>query len=486
MRPDPSPLPHRDGARRLPVLTGVNHRPEGQARALARAAAYRGFTQAVPNIPQLCRLLSATARRHGIGAAALQTLTVMLGLLPSGRWHTLPVLRLSNQRIADAVGCSSRTVQRHLKQLHEQGVIGVAWGPGNTRLPCRQDGGGRAEPVGIDLRPALVLGQEAAALVQATEAARRAFHAAHDAASEAILAARDAAGTHADQPPASTLLERLTGLRQELQAATRRSHRAAAPVASIEAATAAVTAIAAEAEALRRALDHEPGPPGGGGDRAEDSASSLSPGPDTSGHQETGSTGVESPVPTIQGPGRTAAKGWGGQGEPDDPAAPLLYGRWLGAYQGTRPLPGGELVELEITARLRAKAMGLATRVVNQAIERHGVGLVIGAVLFVAALPETAQIRSRSGLLVSLLRREPGRLTPETFHRRPAADPQLGQAEALGIAARLAPSHRPHWVVGRWYDTRRRKGERIHSPRRCLAAFARKLEREQGRSRHVS
>lgn len=480
MRPDPSPLPHRDGARRLPVLTGVNHRPEGQARALARAAAYHGFTQAVPSVPQLCRLLSATARRHGIGAAALQTLTVMLGLLPPGRWHTLPVLRLSNQRIADAVGCSSRTVQRHLRQLHEQGVIGMVWGPGNTRLPCRQDGG-RAEPGGIDLRPALVLGQEAAALVQATEAALRAFHAARDTASEAILAARDAAGTHASQPPAITLLERLTGLRQELQAATRLAHRAAAPVASIEAAMAAVTAIAAEAEALRRALDHEPGPPGGdGGDRIEENASSLSPCPDRSGDQKTASTPVESRVLTIQGSGRTPTKGWGDDSEPDDPAAPLLYGRWLGAYEGTRPLPSDELVELEITARLQAKAMGLATRVVNQAALRHGVGLVTGVILFVAALPEKARVRCKGGLLVSLLRREAGQLTPETFHRRPPAAPELGEAEALGLAQRLAPSHRPGWVLRRWAATRRRRAEPIHDPRRCLAAFARKLEREQG------
>lgn len=486
MRPETSHLRHRDGARSQPAPAGVGHRPEGQARALERAAAYRGFTQAVPNVPRLCQLLSATARRYGIGAAALQTLTVMLSLLPPGRWreHEMPVLRLSNQRIADRAGCSGRTVQRHLRLLHERGIVGMVWGPGNTRLPCRQDGSGRGEPVGIDLRPTLVLGEAAAALVQATEMALRAHHAEHDKTSNTILAARDAVGADKGLPTATASLERLTELRRQLQAATRLAHRPAATVAAIEAATATVAALGAEAEALRRTLDHEPDPPGGGGNSAGDSSSSLSPGPDAGGYQKTASTPVESHVPTIQGSGRTPTKGWGGAGAADDPAEPLLYGRWLGAYHGVRPLPSDELVELEIAARRRARAMGVAARVVDQAVERHGVGLVVGAVLFVAALPEKARVRCKGGLLASLLRRPAGRLTPESFHRRPAAD--LDEAEALGIVARLAPSHRPCWVVGRWHDTRRRKGERVHSPHRCLAAFAMKLEREQGRGRHVS
>jgi hypothetical protein len=286
-------------------------------------------------------------------------------------------------------------------------------------------------------------------------------------------------------PTATASFERLAGLRRQLQAATRRAHQPAATVAAIEAATATVAALGADAEALRRALDPELDPSDGGGNRTGDSSAGLSPGPDGDGHQKTASTPVESLVRTIQGSGRTSTKGWGGDGEPDDPAAPLLYGRWLAAYRGTRPLPSHELIELEIAARLRARAMGLAARVVDQAVARHGVGLVVGAVLFVAALPGKARVRCKGGLLVSLLRREVGRLTPETFHRRPPADSNLDETEALGIASRLAPSHRPHWVIGRWHATRRRKGEPIHDPRRCLAAFAMKLEREQDWGRRV-
>jgi hypothetical protein len=278
----------------------------------------------------------------------------------------------------------------------------------------------------------------------------------------------------------------LTELRQEVQAADRLAHQPTATVAAIEAATATVAALGVQAEALRRALNHEPDPSDGGGNRAGDSASGLSSGPDAGGHQKTASTPVERLVPTIQGPGRTPAKEWGGDSAPDDPTEPLLYGRWLGAYRGTRPLPSDELVELEIAARRRARGMGVAARVVEQAVARHGVGLVVGAALFVAALPETARVRSKGGLLASLLRRAAGQLTPATFHRRPPADPELGEAEALGIARRAAPSHQPGWVLGRWAATRRRRAEPIHDPRRCLAAFARKLEREQGYGRRVA
>lgn len=175
----------------------------------------------------------------------------------------------------------------------------------------------------------------------------------------------------------------------------------------------------------------------------------------------------------------------GHQAGHEDLTEPLLYARWRAAHDGTAPLPSGDLVELEIAARRRASGMGMASWVFNEAIERHGIGLVIGEVLHVSALPERARVRSRGGLLASLLRREPGELAPATFHRRPPTDPDLGEAEALGLAQRLAPSHRPHWVLTRWHATRRRRGEPIHDPRRCLAAFAAKLEREQGRPGHV-
>lgn len=488
MQPDTSHLRPQDEAPTQPAPAGVIHRPHGQARAVQRAAAYRGFTRAVPSVTAAGEILLATANDGGLGLAPVGTLIALLRQLPARRWRETPVLRLSNQRIADAVGCCSRTVQRHLKRLHEQGVIAIGWGPGNTRLPFRQDGSSEAEWVGIDLRPALVFAQEMAAQRQVRLAALRAFDAVRDTTSTAILAARGAldAATVLPSIAIAAHRQRLAALRRELQAATRRAHEPAVSIATIKAATKAVAALGAEAEALCRALDREPEPPIGGGDGAGDSSSSLSSCDDGGADQKTESTLVESHVRTIQGSGRPPAKGWGDEGGPDDPVAPLLYGWWLAAYQGVRPLPSEELVELEITARLRAKAMGLATRVINQAVERHGVGLVIGAVLHVSSLPKTAGVRCKGGLLVSLLRREPGQLTPETFHRRPLADPSLGEADALGLARRLAPSHQPGWVLRRWVATRRRRAEPIHDPRRCLAGFARKLEREQGRGRCVS
>jgi hypothetical protein len=161
-----------------------------------------------------------------------------------------------------------------------------------------------------------------------------------------------------------------------------------------------------------------------------------------------------------------------------DPAAPLLYQRWLGAYDGRRPLPSDELAELEITARMQARNMGVAARVLEAAAGRHGLALTIGAILFVATLPGRARVRSPAALLASLLQRQPGTLAPESFARRPHTEPPLDTAEAMGIAKRLAPGHQPHWVLGRWHATRQRRGEPITAPRSCLAAFARKLQRE--------
>lgn len=492
MRPDTSHLRPQDEAPTQPAPAGVTHRPHGQARAVQRAAAYRGFTRAVPSVTAAGEILLATANDGGLGLAPIGTLIALLRQLPARRWRETPVLRLSNQRIADAVGCCSRTVQRHLKRLHEQGVIAIGWGPGNTRLPFRQDGSSEAEWVGIDLRPALVFASEMADRQQSRRTALHAFDTARAAASTAILVARGALEAARALLPIVVAAHRqqLTELRQALQATACLAHQPTATILAIEAATARVRALGVEAKALGHVPDHEPDPPGGGGERGEDKAGDnafgVSPGYDGRADQETESTGVESLVLTDQRAGQAPAKGWRLGSGADDLAAPLLYGRWLGAYNGARPLPSDALVELEIAARLRARAMGLATRVVNQAVARHGVGLVIGAVLHVSSLPETAQVRSRGGLLASLLRREVGQLTPDTFHRRLLADPELGEAEALGIASRLAPSHRPYWVLGRWHATCRRKGEPIRHPRGCLAAFARKLEQEQGRGRCVS
>jgi len=73
-----------------------------------------------------------------------------------------------------------------------------------------------------------------------------------------------------------------------------------------------------------------------------------------------------------------------------------------------------------------------------------------------------------------------GALTPASFGRRSREDAPLGEAEALAIAKRMAPGHRPTWVLGRWQATRLRREEPITDLRACLAGFARKLQREHG------
>lgn len=458
--------PQDETARGASARPSVSHRPEGQAQALERAATYRGFTKTIPTVERAYAVLQATARRDGLRAAT-HALMVLLRCLP--RWREDPMLRLSNPRIGDAAGCASRTVQRHLKALHEQGVIGVTWGPGNTRLPWRHDGHGRPEPIGIDLRPALVFAQEMAALRRAGEATLHAFRRKCHATDEAMLAARSALGGWTRLTPSTEirLRDQLAGLRRRGREATRQAHSPAATPAAIAAATQAMAAIGAEAAQLCRMLeqDRDPGP-GSDGEGAGKGSPGASPDRDSAGDQGTVSTHVEGVVPTIRESGSNAAQRWGslahGQGRAwdteaghEDLAGPLLYTRWRAAHDGTAPLPSGDLVELEIAARRRTTGMGMATWVLNEAIERHGIGLVIGAVLHVSTPPERARVRSRGGLLASLLRRELGELAPATFHRRPPTDPDLGEADALGLARRLAPLPRPPWVLTRWHATRR-------------------------------
>lgn len=490
------PLPLGDEAHAQPAArAGVAHRPEGQAKALERAAGYVGFTRAVPNLAAARRVLQAGARELGLSPAPLRTLLVLLDEVPASRWRdgAAPVLQRRNRRLAAEAGRSVRSLQRDLRRLHELGLVAIFWGPGNMRLSFAGDGrdGDAPEVVGIDLRPALVVAGELAVRLRARQASRDTFEAAHAVAGAAILAAR---GT-ADAAAAAALpagdhavhQARLDELRRHLKATVRRAYRPAASTAEIDAATAMATAIAAEAEALRRALEAPPGSDDGGGsgragDGAGDSSDGLSPGPDGTRSQQTESTIVEFSVRTTQGEGRTAGKGWGRDGEPDDSAEPLLFARWRRDHDGTAPLTSADRAELEIASRQRASRMGVGTAAYNAGVARHGLGLTMGAVLHVGALPERARVRCKGALLASLLLRPPGQLTPATFHRRPPADPELGEAEALGIARQRAPSHRPDWVLRRWAATRQRRGEPVHDPRRCLAGFAAKLEREQGRA----
>ena len=124
--------------------------------------------------------------------------------------------------------------------------------------------------------------------------------------------------------------------------------------------------------------------------------------------------------------------------------------------------------------------MGVAHRVLAAAIQRHGTMPVIGAILHVASLPGQAAVRRPGALLASLLRREAGELTPQSLSRRPARCQPLGEAEALDIARRFAPSHQAHWIRRQWLKTRDRRGQPIGDERRCLEGFAAKLQREHG------
>ncbi len=138
-----------------------------------------------------------------------------------------------------------------------------------------------------------------------------------------------------------------------------------------------------------------------------------------------------------------------------------------------------EITEREIEARQQAHRLGLATRYLNQAIERHGTSSVVQAVAHVWRQREKGRLRNPGGLLASLLRRPQGRLTPEGLHAaRPWRLP-LEAEEARAMAAELAPSHNPHWLWQRFEGYRRQCGAELHDERRAFAGFARKCQRDQ-------
>lgn len=462
--------------------SGVACREAGQALALARCAAWRGFSPQLPNVEQVCAVLQRTARQGPAGRAAIETLDVLLRCLPRRSCVDLPVLRVTNQHLAARLGCCVRQVQRQLARLHRLGIIAIDWGRANSRLCFDRhddDQGSHSEKrlVGIDLRPAIVFAHEQLELEQALEAARRAYSGTRDAATGAIWQAKlavlhDRSGVPSHPAGHEECLDRL---RANLRRLDRRAHATKATAADIQACTRQLGEIEREASEIRAVIHKAVDDP-------EDKAVNRSSNLDQPASQKTDSNCVESVVPTNQGDGQTGAAGKEDvAGAEAQGVNALIYRQWLAVHEERVAPSSGEVLELELHSRQLARQLGVARRVVNIAIERHGPMPVIGAILHVAALPASARIRSPGGLLASLLRREPGQLTPDRLTRGAPPAEALSESEAAAIARRCAPNHQPYWVCTRWRATQQRRGVPIRDPRRCLEGFARTLERTQGR-----
>lgn len=455
---------------------GIAQRDQGQLLAIERAAAYRGFSAQLPDIDRVCAALRRSARRGPAGRATIATLEALLQLMPRRRWSEQPILRVTNQHLAARLGYSIRQVQRHLATLHQHGIVAIDWGKANSRLRfdvhARKDGeDGQA---GIDLRPAIAYAHEQHALDHAVQVAQLAFHEAHKATLDTIWQAKLALLRQRRSAQLPDQEQQIDRLRADVRSLGRRAYAARAMVVEIQACACTLGAIRQQAAELHASVIHKDG------EESEDRSDITSPPGDDQPSQMTESNKVESVVPTNQADGRTGATGREGKaGEPGIDAA--IFRQWLAAQAGT-PLPSSaDVLELELHARQVARRIGIARRVVNEAIERHGPMPAIGAILHVQALPPSARVRSRGALLASLLRRPPGALTAERLTCREAPPEALSESEAAAIARRCAPSHQPYWVCARWHATRRRRQEPIHDPRRCLEAFARTIERTQGR-----
>ena len=232
---------------------------------MARAAAYRGFTTAIPSVEKACAILHATARRSPLGRAAVETLELLLRLLPRRCWNELPVLRITNATLANRVGCCERQVQRHLAIMHQHGVIGIHWGRGNTRLRFDVHGSNKDAPSavpGIDLRPALVFAHEQQQLNHAVRAAQQRCQTERQATLDAIWQAKRALILHEQElGPArhAQAAQRIAQLRHAAVRIWSSTTSAKAAVAEIEAAVGKLTAIAGEAGSLHRRLIHRNG-----------------------------------------------------------------------------------------------------------------------------------------------------------------------------------------------------------------------------------
>src|SRR5689334_21320202 len=210
MRPHPN-----DGGRPPRARLGVAPRCAGEAAARGRAAAYCGFTPALPHAGAARRALEEGGRQLGLRPGPVRTLSALLALYRGWGLRRLPVLAATNAAIARAAGCDERTAQRHLALLRARGLVLVEYGPHNRRRPEPEAGPG--DPAGIDLRPALVAAAELRALLDRLEKERRAAVAGLRLAQRALLLARAALAAREGPTP-----EALEGHRRALRRVRRR------------------------------------------------------------------------------------------------------------------------------------------------------------------------------------------------------------------------------------------------------------------------
>src|SRR4051794_39917313 len=254
MRPHVNDEDRGAGPRGRPrVRLGVAPRCAGEAAARGRAAAYSGFTPALPHAGAARRALEEGGRQLGLRPGPVRTLCALLGLYRGWGLRRPPVLAATNAAIARAAGCDERTVQKHLALLRARGLVLVEYGPHNRRRP--EPDAGPGDPTGIDLRPALVAAGELRALLDRLERERRAAVAELRLAQRALLLARAALAAEASPDGPTGVLEALKGHRRALRRVRRRlNHPAAAP--------AELAALRADLGPLRAALEALAAEPG--------------------------------------------------------------------------------------------------------------------------------------------------------------------------------------------------------------------------------
>src|SRR3954468_24435058 len=214
------------------VRLGVAPRCAGEAAARGRAAAFQGFTPALPHAGAARHALEEGGRQLGLRPGPGRPLCALLALYRGWGLRRPPVLAATNAAIARAAGCDERTVQKHLALLRARGLVLVEYGPHNRRRP--EPEAGPEDPAGIDLRPALVAAAELRALLDRLERERRAAVAELRLAQRALLLAR--AALAGGDGPTPEMLEALEGHRRALRPGARRRDTPGPPPARAAAA----------------------------------------------------------------------------------------------------------------------------------------------------------------------------------------------------------------------------------------------------------
>lgn len=138
------------------------------------ASARLAMANDVPSVSkgEVAITLKRAARPLGIDGTTYHVLDILLGLSKARDWDggNRPVVAISNEKLAEYVGRSERTVIRAIKKLVEAGILAYRDSSTGRRWVHRDAQGNIGRAYGLDFRPAQVRHEEIKALADQYQA----------------------------------------------------------------------------------------------------------------------------------------------------------------------------------------------------------------------------------------------------------------------------------------------------------------------------